>query len=155
MALVHKGKTDKYPKGLAHLIVKELKKKYAPQDDMSQVEMSNALKKVKMKKRDDPVELTEQLHTIANTYKTKTYVVPPRELLTTMIGAAPKEYASTIRDAQRLHGSNLNINLLEEEMRAYWQIAYGSSTTQDDDDEIALAVPQLQCYNCNAIGHRL
>ena len=50
MALVHKGKTEKYPKGLAHLIVKELKKKYAPQDDMSQVEMSNALKKVKMKK---------------------------------------------------------------------------------------------------------
>ena len=30
MALVHKGKTEKYPKGLAHLIVKELKKKYAP-----------------------------------------------------------------------------------------------------------------------------
>ena len=36
MALVHKGKTDEYPKGLAHLIVNKLKKKYAPQDDMSQ-----------------------------------------------------------------------------------------------------------------------
>ena len=80
-------------------------------------------------------------------------MVPPRELLTTMIGAAPKEYASTVRDAQRLHGSNLDIDLLEEEMRAYWQIAYGSSSTQDDDDEIALAAPQLRCYNCNAIGN--
>ena len=69
-----------------------------------------------MKKRDDPVELTKQLHTIANTYKTKTFTVPLRELLTTMIGLVLKDYVSTIRDVQCLHGSNLNIDLLQEEM---------------------------------------
>ena len=118
--MVYKAKTKQYPSGLAHLIVQQLKQKYMPTDEYSKVEKSKDLAQVKMRKNEDPSELVERLYTIANRYRTTTYEVPDEELLTAMIGAAPKEYAQVITQARKEYKDDLDIDKLEQEMKEYW-----------------------------------
>ena len=68
-------------------------------------------------------ELTERLDTIANKYKTNKYSVSKDALLSAMIGAGPK--ADTIQQAVAVHGSALDIDVLEDEMHQTWRLMYG------------------------------
>ena len=153
--IIHKSKTMQYKNGIAHKIVEQLKTKYMPADEFSKVEKTRALAAVKMKKREDPSDLVERLYTIANQYQTDTHNVPDEKLLTTMIGAVPKEYAHVVTRARKEYGTNLNIDKLEAEMREYWRITNGQNKLEDNEEgEVALAAVSLKCYNCGKEGHK-
>ena len=139
------------------MIVDQLKRKYILTDDYSKVEKTKALAAVQMKCKEDPSELVERLYTIANRYNSPKCKVTDDELLTTMIGAVPKEYAHVITAARKDYKDNLDIDKLEAEMRQYWRIMYGQQTTKkenEDADEIALASMPMKCYNCGKLGHK-
>ena len=153
--LIHKSKTDEYENGKAFVIVQLLKDKYAPVDRYSRHEETKELAAVRMGKREDPSELTERLYTIANKYKTNKYSISKDTLLSTMIGAAPREYADTIRQAVASHGTTLDIDTLEDEMRETWRLMYGRyNTTNETNNEVALGTMSLKCYNCGKEGHK-
>jgi hypothetical protein len=56
--------TENWPDGEAHLVVRELHKRYRPLDTVSRVEMRQHLSLVKMKKVVNPSELFETLNSI-------------------------------------------------------------------------------------------
>ena len=60
MSLLFKAQTTAWPNGLAHLVVKELFKKFRPRDTISRVELRSQLNAVSMDKKDNPSTLFEQ-----------------------------------------------------------------------------------------------
>jgi hypothetical protein len=50
MNIVYAASTDGWPEGEAYLVVKNLMKKYRPQDTASKIEMRQQLARIKMKK---------------------------------------------------------------------------------------------------------
>jgi hypothetical protein len=55
MNIIYAACTENWPDGEAHLVVRELYKRYRPLDTVSKVEMCQYLSRVKMKKRYEPI----------------------------------------------------------------------------------------------------
>ena len=93
--------------------------KYQPQDTVTRVEVQQMLKKVAMKKRDDPATLFEQICSIKNRYsKTR---IDEGDLIAVVLDAAPKEYQSVLTYEQRFRGNNLKLSDLESAMNQHWR----------------------------------
>ena len=76
ISLAYETMTTKWPGGLAHKVVKKLFKIYKPDDDITEVEVYERLLEVKIKRKDDPRTLFEQVASIKNWYKTGTKSYP-------------------------------------------------------------------------------
>ena len=63
MNIIYVACTPEWPEGQAHLVVKELMKRYRPLDTVSKIEMRQQLSKIKMRKGSNPSILFESLTT--------------------------------------------------------------------------------------------
>ena len=72
ISIAYKVMDDDWPGGLAYKVVEKLVEIYQPTDDVTEVELYNKLLQVKMKKKEDPKVLFEQIATIQNWYNTST-----------------------------------------------------------------------------------
>ena len=85
MGMVCKASTTEWPSGCADLVIDAMFKKYVPQDIMSRVELRRAMNKIRMKKREDPANLFEQISALENKYNTATYTLPDDELIAAVL----------------------------------------------------------------------
>jgi hypothetical protein len=68
MGFILKSRTKEYPGGLAWMVMKFMRERYAPKDRVSRVEMKRQLNAVKMGAKDNPAIMFEEFHRLANLF---------------------------------------------------------------------------------------
>jgi hypothetical protein len=68
MGFILKARTEHYPQGLAWMVMKYLRERYAPKDRVSRIEMKRQLTAVKMGPRDNPAIMFEEFHRLSNIF---------------------------------------------------------------------------------------
>jgi hypothetical protein len=91
MQLIYKAKSQAWPGGLAHEVVKGLFKKYRPIDMMTLVELQQVLGKVSMKQKDDLAVIFEWIGSIKNQYMDGTRTIPDEEFIAVVLSTVPEE----------------------------------------------------------------
>jgi hypothetical protein len=92
MNILYAACTENWPDGEAHLVVRELYKRYRPLDTVSKVEMRQHLSRVKMKKGTNPSALFETLTWIQNQFLGPGVRLPKDEIIAIILDVASEEY---------------------------------------------------------------
>jgi hypothetical protein len=92
MNIIYAAYKENWPDGEAHLVVRELYKRYRPLDTVSKVEMRQNLSRVKMKKGMNPSELFETLTSIQNQFLSPDKRLPKDEIIAIILDVASEEY---------------------------------------------------------------
>jgi hypothetical protein len=116
MQIVYAACTEGWPEGEAHLVVKELMKRYSPLDTTLKVEMPLQLSKLKMRKGMDPSILFNTIVSLQNQYLGPGKRLPTDELISIVLCAATDEYRPILTIKRKLHGEDLNLEHLEAAM---------------------------------------
>jgi hypothetical protein len=117
MSFICKASTVAWPLGLAYVIVKELFKRFMPQDLMAKVELRKRLNRVTMKANDNPSAIFEMLSTIQNRYNAGGRPISEDDLIAVIISAAPKQYQAVITGEQMRLGNTLTVEALNNVMQ--------------------------------------
>ena len=163
MGFIDKGcDATKWPEGHMGLIVDALIKKYKPVDVMSEAELERDLRKIRMKRNDDPTAVFSALSNLELKYK-QTFSVQKK--MATILSICPVEYKSIITNEARRLGTALTIAELEAAMNFHFRaIQFGDNAIKpsdrgddddDDDDELGMAAMDLTCNYCKAKGHMI
>ena len=158
LALITRTYLVKYPRGEAWRVVKELNKKFCPDDQSTVVCLRQELNAVKMKKLDNPIKLFNEIDRIRNSYRSLTVtMVSEAELVGVVMTAAPQRYQDAMMLEQAMHnkavvlssqGEPYSVEDCEATMTHMWRMAHVQSVDMASE-EVAL----LTCYNCNKEGH--
>ena len=158
MNLIHGACSEEWPEGEAHLVVKELLKKYRPIDTVSRVELRQQLNKVCMKKGSDPALLFEQLNSIQNQYLGPGNRIFKEDLIAVVLDVATEEYQGILAVERRLKGDALTLGDLENAMtKLYRQTNRGKTSRRyegEEGTEMLLAGFMGKCYQCRQSGHK-
>jgi hypothetical protein len=166
ISLAYETMTDDWPGGLAYEVVEQLMAVYKPDDNMVEIEVYAKLHKVKMKKKEDPKTLFEQVAAIQNWYNTATRKLAKEQMIAVILRAAPVEYASVLTTEEQKHGKALQLSHLRVAMNKYYRSVYKGRTGGNDDNEeseLSLANKdqkgnkkkfQGTCHECGKKGHR-
>ena len=167
VSLAYETMSNDWPGGLAYEVVNKLKEAYQPKDSVTEVELYERLLSVKMKAKDDPRTLFEQVASIQNWYNDGNRQVPKEQLMAVVLRAAPKEYASVLTDVQRVKGTNLEVSHLRMTMNMFYRFVYKRVTGEESNDELALVGQNNtnetytkkkkkfngKCHYCGKVGH--
>jgi hypothetical protein len=155
ISLIYKAETTNWPDGLASLVTDALKAKYMPQDTVTRVELRQMLNKVSMKPNGNPAVIFEQISTIKNRYcNGSTRTIDDEDLIAVVLDAATKEYSSILQCEQRIQGTSLTVDHLEQTMKEYWREIKGSKADKENDKEMQLSGFGGLCYHCKKTGHK-
>ena len=145
---------DEWPGGLAWKIIEALKHKYAPEDTMSSVEMSERLSEVSMKTNEDPATLFTQLAAIKTQFKT--LKVSEAAMIAVVLKAAPEMYDLVLTSLQVQKKMELKVIDLRETMNVYYRGKVKSKDGDKDtgDKELNLSAFEGTCYDCKKPGHK-
>jgi gag-polypeptide of LTR copia-type/Zinc knuckle len=153
MNILYAACTENWPDGEAHLVVRELYKRYRPLDTVSKVEMRQHLSRVKMKKGTNPSALFETLTSIQNQFLGPGVRLPKDEIIAIVLDVASEEYRPILSVERRMKGEDLTVEDLEramyEEYRQLYQ-AYHKKVEDNSETLLFLGV----CYHCGKSGHR-
>jgi hypothetical protein len=116
MNIIYADFTENSPDGEAHLVVRELYKRYRPLDTVSKVVMRQHLSRVKMKKGMNPSELFETLTSIQNQCLGPAKRLPKDEIIAIILDVASEEYQSILAIERRLKGEDLTMEDMEKAM---------------------------------------
>jgi predicted Zn-ribbon and HTH transcriptional regulator len=154
MNIVFLASTEGWEEGEAHLVVKELMKRYRPIDTVSRVEMRQQLAKIQFKKGMDPALIFEQLTSIQNQYLGPGKRLDKDELIALILDIATDEYKATLTVERKMKGEKLTVEDLELAMtEEYRQNSRNKMNTFTSKGEMLL-MNQGVCYNCGKPGHR-
>jgi hypothetical protein len=109
MHILHAACTENWPDGEAHLVVRELYKRYRPLDTVFNVAMRQHLSRVKMKKGTNPSALFETLTLIQNQF----LGFPKDEIMSIILYVASEEYRPLLSVERRIKGEDLSVKDLE------------------------------------------
>ena len=169
ISLAYETMDDDWPGGLAYKVVEALKDIYQPKDTVTEVELYERLMEVKMKSKEDPKIIFEQVASIANWYNTGTKKIPVEQQIAVVLKAAPKEYMSVLTSEQQKRGTGLKVSHLRAVMNQYYRAVHKKKKSVDDDDEMALAATSTtggnqrfnqkkkfngKCNECGKQGHK-
>ena len=153
--MLTKAQPEEWPSGLASLVVQQLKKKYQPKDDISEVEMEMRLNNIKMKDNDDPSTLLQQIAAIERDCSKATISDGKKQALLLM--KAPNEYQQLLLTEQRIQKEACTADLMEEAMlRHYRQVVQPRiNNKKHHEKEIAMiATTKHACWNCGEEDHQ-
>jgi hypothetical protein len=119
MRLISRSKTKEWPKGLAHLVVCKLNKKFKPKDIITKVEIRQKLNQVNMKKESDPAILFELLAVIEDQYD-GIGVTEEANLIAIVLDVATNKYQAVLTSEQSSKGDNLTLQDLETVMTQHY-----------------------------------
>ena len=166
LLLVCKTMSKEWPGGKGYEVIERLMTKYRPQDVITDVELHQRLSKVTMGKRENPDNIFEKLAEIKNWYDTPDKQLDTSLIVTTVLGAAPKEYTTTLKQELKEQGlkagestSKVDVDKLQAAMVEHYRMVYGSdeddnNKTKKEGQEYTLAVhSDKKCYNCQEVGH--
>ena len=116
ISLAYETMSDDWPGGLAYEVVEKLLEIYKPKDNITEVEVYERLLDVKMKNKEDPKTLFEQVAAIQNWYNDGSNKLPKGQLIAAVLKAAPKDYASVLTSEQEKRGTGLELSHLRAVM---------------------------------------
>jgi predicted metal-dependent hydrolase len=117
---------------LAWKIADALKKKYQPQDTMTQVKLQHQLNKVTLKKEADPATLFEQPSAIKNRDNTATRTIKQEDLIAVVINVALKQYQLVLTNEQLRLQDSLQLEDLDKAMNDFWRRHAVSNGIKDE-----------------------
>lgn len=154
LALIEQSCTDKWPSGLAYVVMELLFARFRPDDVITRVELRKQLAKVSMKVNAKPSTLFEQISSIRNRFNKGTRKVDEEELIATVLEKAPKEYQAVLTCEQRVKGNAVKLEDLEDAMTEHYRVIEAVEDNEDEGDDIALSAFNGTCYKCGFKGHR-
>lgn len=156
MSIIYEAmNSDKWPTGLAWVVIAALMKKFMPNDGMSSVEMRQQLDKVSMKRNDNPEVLFEQLSRIKNQFVSATVKLSEADQIAVVLGKAPKEYKSVLTNLQVVLRSGLTLEDMSTAMNLHWRsITAGEDNVIGSGNELVLSAFSGMCYKCKKPGHK-
>ena len=104
LGAVYKAKQDPaFPGGLAYMVMKFLKEKYAPQDRVSRIEYKRQITAVKMSEKENPSSMFEEFHRLSNLYSDTNQgaVASNEDFMAQVFIAAPAHYQSVLNSKSR------------------------------------------------------
>ena len=104
ISLAYETMSSDWPGGLAYETVEKLQEIYQPRDNVTEVEVYEKLLEVKMKPKEDPKTLFEQVASIQNWYNHGMKKLPQEQLIAVILKAAPKDYMSVLTSEQNKQG---------------------------------------------------
>ena len=137
--MVYQPITIGWPSGLAHMVVDALFNKYTPQNILSKIELHRSLNTVITNKKEYPTNLSEAISDTNKKYNTATYQWPKEDKIATVMNNAPEEYSTVFTCEQRVKGSALKIEYLQEAMSQLYGTIYFNKVNEDADTDIGLA----------------
>jgi hypothetical protein len=152
MNIIYAACTENWPDGEAHLVVRELYKRYRPLDTVSKVEMRQHSSRVKIKKGMNQSELFETLTSIQNQFLGPGKRLPKDEIIAIILDVASEEYQRILAVERRLKGEDLTVEDMKKAMcEEYRQSKRTYMKKIDSDSEVLLFTGV--CYNCGKSGH--
>jgi hypothetical protein len=153
--IIYKAETADWPNSLASLVTDARKAKYMPQDNVTRAELRQMLNRVSMKPNGNPAVIFEQISTHQNRYCTATRTIDSEDLIAVMLeDPATEEYSSILQCEQRIRGTGLTVDHLEDTMKEYWRQIKGSKPDKDNDKEMELSGFGVMCDHCKQTGHK-
>ena len=161
--MIESTKTDEWPTGLAHEIWAEFKARFAPNDDIAEMDMEEDLAKIRIGAKEDPWNVNDKIGAVQVKYGC---TINEKRKAAIIIRAGKMHYASVLTSTsqlvRQLHSRQATSRELMNEMRAQWRIESKTNGNNEDDvpTEAALAdTPvkkkfQGKCYICGEKGHR-
>ena len=149
MQMVFSSMSADWPEGRACDVVTNLFRKYKPQDTMSKVEMTMAIRKVSMKDKEDPGTIFEQLSKIENQFNKK---LDLDDKIATIMSVVPDKYKGVLTAEHRAKGKALTLADLEEALRQHYRALSFHQSSKDDGKELGMS-GVLTCNFCKKTGH--
>jgi hypothetical protein len=151
MNIIYPACTENWPDGEAHLVVRELYKRYRPLDTVSKVEMRQHLSRVKIKEGINPSDLFETLTSIQNQVLGSGKRLPKDENIAIILDVASEEYQPILAVERRLKRKDLTVEDMEKAMcKEYRQSDRAYMKKIESDSEVLLFTGV--CYNCGKSG---
>ena len=161
MNMINEAKNDKYPKGLAHLVAKELQTLCNPKDRMEKVEATNVLRAVKMKKGTKPNKFFNRLKALKVQYQG---YITDEMIINEIMVKATQQYKGMLANQSLTKGDSLTIDDLKKAMNEMYRVCssggggkFKNDSSSDDDDsrgEVIGSAFRGKCFNCGQKGHR-
>ena len=160
------AKSNNWKGGKGWLVLKEMARRYAPDDDIAEMEMEEELDKIKLTASKDPNTILDDIARIQVKYSCS---LDEKKKAATVMRAGRKVYAqqiaSTVEIKKEVHSRVPTANELVQAMHKQWRIKSMRSKKNDDDsdddgNEVALANadgggnPNIICYKCGKKGHK-
>jgi hypothetical protein len=118
MGFIRKTTTMAHPNGLAHVVLKELFKKYAPRDAQSKMDLKLSLQEMSMNSDSNPEDLFERIDSEIVKYADE---CDEDDIVASIVKAAPTKYDSAIMVEQRMAGGRLTESGIKEAMNGYYR----------------------------------
>ena len=146
MGFILKARTKEFPGGLAWMVMKFMRERYAPKDRISRIEMKRQLTAVKMGPKENPAIMFEEFHRLANLFNdpNNAMEISQDDFMAQVFIAAPDHYQSVLNSESRQHGANLTLAHLEQAMTQLWRATYGKDKDKESESEskeVVLANP--------------
>jgi hypothetical protein len=113
MHILHAACTENWPDGEAHLVVRELYKRYRPLNTVFKVAVSQYLSRVKMKKGTNPSALFETLTLIQIQFLGPGVRLPKDVIIAIILYVASEEYRPILPVETRMKGEDFTVEDLE------------------------------------------
>jgi hypothetical protein len=146
-----------WPNGKAWTVWKALKKEYQPDDATAEAEMENALHKIKLNKKSNPVHVLDEIAAVEARYG-KTVSDSRKRAIVLNVG---KEYNQTISMANLMYQKMMTrlptAEELIEEMEKSWRLSGSADdykSPSDSGTETALGAFKGKCNKCKQKGHK-
>lgn len=170
---ITRGRTEKWPDGIASLAWKRLTNKFTEEGMMGIAELRRQLEKIKMNGKGDVVKLFDEVYSIETAAREiKDGTIEPEELLNKVVMEAFKhrDYMLSVKmlvKEKKLAAEALDIEQVEEQMMEIYKISRFNREDDSDSDSDADGTEKAmyaggegsskfngKCYNCGKEGHR-
>ena len=163
IGILMRAQTTEWPSGLACNVIKQLFEKYEPKDTVLLIDMNRLKQKVGLTNtQGNPQELFKQMAAIDNQFKTE---IPEDEKVAMAIEKLPAEYRSVLTAETRKEGIEITSTHIESAAFQHWRAMYSSfasnpiidndtTTTSDNNKEVALGAFNGTCNRCGKCGHK-
>ena len=159
LTFIRGTRSKEWPKGKACLVMKALKERFQPDDQIALVEARQALCQVCMNPKEDTSTLFDQLRNIEAEYvECENVEITKQEMISIIINKARVKHQAVIMSklARECGGT---LDHLAALLHQHWRLLYGDKATKgkesaedDNNDEVALFTGT--CHNCKEKGHK-
>jgi hypothetical protein len=151
--------TEEWPGGRAWVLMKKLRRKYAPEDLTAVAEFKLALKQVKFgKPTDDPDKMFDQLAKIQNKFTMAKVKIDWNDVVATVIGVMPEKYQMLlVKYATKMDNTQDTYEELEAEISQYYRQMQATDEKAKigvEETEVSLVQFKGRCFNCKKPGHK-
>lgn len=150
--------TPEWPSGKAHVLMKKLRNKYAPEDMTTALEVKAALKKVSFgKPSEDPDKMFEKLAKIQNDCTMAKIDIDWNDMIATVIDIMPDKYQMLLVKYATKKGHTQDT--YEEMEAAVTQYYRQTNKVKEDTEDTEVSLMQSsgfkgRCFTCKKHGHK-